>query len=95
MAGEEVPERVKKADKARWKEYEKLRKMEKRLQEKILGGPKQRPTSQEQGMQTAISKSLLTERGEQTYWTRHRTGEKARDGWKTDKAAGGGKVKGR
>ena len=50
MAGEEVPERVKKENKARWKEYKKLRKMEKRLQEKILGGPKQRPTSQEQGM---------------------------------------------
>ena len=50
MAGEEVPERVKKADKARWKEYEKLRKMEKRLQEKVQGGPKQRPTSQEQRM---------------------------------------------
>ena len=63
MVGEEVPERVKEADKARWKEYEKLRKMEKKLQEKILGGPKQRPTSQEQGMQAAISKSLLTEQG--------------------------------
>ena len=38
MAGEEVPEKVKEADEARWQEYGKLRKMEKRHQEK--GVPK-------------------------------------------------------
>ena len=47
MAGEDAPETVKKANKARWQEYRKLRRMERKLQKKILEDPGERSSSPE------------------------------------------------
>ena len=39
MAGEDAPGKVQEANEARWQEYGKLRRMERKLRKKILGDP--------------------------------------------------------
>ena len=63
MAGEEAPEKVQEANDARWQEYGKLRRMERKLQKKILGDPGQRPSSPGPMVHSILPESHPMERG--------------------------------
>ena len=63
MIGEETPEKVKEANDARWQEYEKLRRMERKLQGKILEDPTKGLPSPEPTFHEAFPGSNHRERG--------------------------------
>ena len=55
MVGEEVPEKMEKANAARYHEYWKMVKIERKLQKKILEDPGPRPAIPEQILHPALS----------------------------------------
>ena len=63
MTGEEAPEKVQEANDARWQEYGKLRRLERKLQKKILEDPGQRPSSPEPMFHATLPGSHPMERG--------------------------------
>ena len=84
MTGKEAPEKLQEANDARWQEYGKLRRMERKLQKKILGDPGQWPSSHEPMVQAVLPGSHLMER---TFLEEPRTGEEAGASWRIDQSA--------
>ena len=86
-AGEEAPEKVQEENDARWQEYGKLRRMERKLQKKILGDPGQRPSSPEPMMHATIPGSNLTEQWGTDVPCRTQDGGRCRS-WLEDRPVG-------
>ena len=64
MTGEEAPEKVQEANDARWHEHEKMIRMERKLQKKILEDPGPRPSSPELMFHSMLPGSHSMERWE-------------------------------
>ena len=62
MANEEVPEKVQEANNARWGEYRKMVRIERKLQKKILEEPGPRPTIPEPSLPPALPERHSRER---------------------------------
>ena len=89
MAGEEAPEKVQEANDARLREYERMVRMERKLQKKIL----------EKGPGTEVSCNTPREPphngGDRTSLADPRTEEDAGAGWRINQSAQGCKTEGR
>ena len=84
MIREETPERMNEANDARWQEYGKLRRMERKLQGKILEYSGKGPPSPEPMFHQELPRSNPRERGEHRGLAGHSAGEDAEAGWRID-----------